>query len=686
MAAFTGAERAYCVFLFQETQSATIVQHRFCTQLLCLMDYLNKSAMNACLALSFFTVTNSLDEIFSGTTSSALQERNRNLLRTSSQPSCSSKNISNLSSILTSPENRKSFPSVPFVKHLQARSNSASSRNVGLLTDEIELLSPEKQMRKMLENVNLIHTSKDVDSESRSDTTSAIECNRGSRAFSEPPPSPVRNVDHETSIKPSPQSSEAIDKITGSDSSPDGKVKSPRRSRSLTRSPPPHFWLRTRNSGRSNKSKDIVKKSSSKKVNGSQPSILDTEIRTRSKMSTASVSQNSEDLTPSSKSSASGTTGKLSGVTNDGSLSPSSGSAVSKNKHIKKSLLEIFAKGFSPSISEIVKQRRRIIPLNESTTGGGQGPILGTIVEGEENSTEKMKKNVDSSYALIDKVSDDDIIASLSEADTVSIASEGSKYGNESENVEDSTKALLRILESDNESYDDQENGYSSDFYQSDIQNDDSNICTSPSGSQNPKSAYVRVEKLSPEIDSKSSVQRIKDYETLTPKRRPRKDKGQSNQYRLVKIVKDETGKERFKCLKCGSLLSHRTYIKEHMKIHTGDKSFICIICNKAFRNNYLLKSHMGVHTKERNFKCDICGHTFVQRDRLRSHLRIHKLEPCKCKICGRVLTQKQSLLRHMRLHTGERPFKCDYCENTFADRTTWINHTRTHTGERPFK
>ncbi|PSN52506.1 hypothetical protein C0J52_11225 [Blattella germanica] len=31
MAACTGAERAYCAFLFQETQSATIVQRRFCT-------------------------------------------------------------------------------------------------------------------------------------------------------------------------------------------------------------------------------------------------------------------------------------------------------------------------------------------------------------------------------------------------------------------------------------------------------------------------------------------------------------------------------------------------------------------------------------------------------------------------------------------------------------------------------
>ena len=31
-AALTGAERAYCLFLFQETQSATIVQRKFCTQ------------------------------------------------------------------------------------------------------------------------------------------------------------------------------------------------------------------------------------------------------------------------------------------------------------------------------------------------------------------------------------------------------------------------------------------------------------------------------------------------------------------------------------------------------------------------------------------------------------------------------------------------------------------------------
>ncbi|PSN29804.1 hypothetical protein C0J52_27586 [Blattella germanica] len=32
MTAFTGAESPYCVFLFLETQSATIVQRRFRTQ------------------------------------------------------------------------------------------------------------------------------------------------------------------------------------------------------------------------------------------------------------------------------------------------------------------------------------------------------------------------------------------------------------------------------------------------------------------------------------------------------------------------------------------------------------------------------------------------------------------------------------------------------------------------------
>jgi DNA-directed RNA polymerase subunit RPC12/RpoP len=59
----------------------------------------------------------------------------------------------------------------------------------------------------------------------------------------------------------------------------------------------------------------------------------------------------------------------------------------------------------------------------------------------------------------------------------------------------------------------------------------------------------------------------------------------------MVKPVEDKTtGKVRYKCLKCGSLLSHKQYIKEHMKIHTGDKSFACSTCNRAFRNKYMLK------------------------------------------------------------------------------------------------
>ncbi|KAJ9594207.1 hypothetical protein L9F63_014367, partial [Diploptera punctata] len=37
--------------------------------------------------------------------------------------------------------------------------------------------------------------------------------------------------------------------------------------------------------------------------------------------------------------------------------------------------------------------------------------------------------------------------------------------------------------------------------------------------------------------------------------------------FQMVKVVMEEmTGKERYKCLKCGSLLGSKCYIKEHMK------------------------------------------------------------------------------------------------------------------------
>ncbi|PNF40887.1 hypothetical protein B7P43_G15380, partial [Cryptotermes secundus] len=266
-----------------------------------------------------------------------------------------------------------------------------------------------------------------------------------------------------------------------------------------------------------------------------------------------------------------------------------------------------------------------------------------------------------------------------------------------------SVQALLKILESDDDSI----------SIESDIENSQVgkmlaySMCrpATPGPSCRRKSsstecdrdlttAYVKVEKLSEK--KKGTVLKVCGMVKLKPAAKQtqklqrgssKKQKIQSNQYRLVKPVEDETtGKVRYKCLKCGSLLSHKHYIKEHMKIHTGDKSFACSTCDRAFRNKYMLKSHMVVHLAEKNFECDVCNHRFVGTERLKRHMRLHRNKSFVCPMCGRSCTQKQSLQRHMRVHTGERPFKCEFCDGAFADRTTWINHKRIHTGERPFK
>ncbi|XP_069671336.1 zinc finger protein interacting with ribonucleoprotein K-like isoform X2 [Periplaneta americana] len=282
-----------------------------------------------------------------------------------------------------------------------------------------------------------------------------------------------------------------------------------------------------------------------------------------------------------------------------------------------------------------------------------------------------------------------------------------------------STQALLRILESDEESDDD----FLSDFENSHIENVVEQMRKSLPESKNseenrdyrdPTTAYVRVEKLSEKKEMKLRVRSEAELKASTPpvtrsgRRSPSpgrrsqspgrrsqspgrrsqspRVKTQSNQYRLVKpIVEPGTNLTRYKCLKCGSVLARKYYIKEHMKIHTGDKSFVCTVCDRGFRNNYMLKSHMFVHKTEKDHKCDICGNQFVGPERLKQHMKIHLPNPYSCPVCGRTCNQKQSLQRHMRVHTGERPFKCEFCSNAFADRTTWINHRRIHTGERPF-
>ncbi|KAJ4442888.1 hypothetical protein ANN_04481 [Periplaneta americana] len=255
-----------------------------------------------------------------------------------------------------------------------------------------------------------------------------------------------------------------------------------------------------------------------------------------------------------------------------------------------------------------------------------------------------------------------------------------------------STQALLRILESDEESDDD----FLSDFENSHIENVVEQMRKSLPESKNseenrdyrdPTTAYVRVEKLSEKKEMKLRVRSEAELKASTPPVTRSGRRSPSPGRRLVKpIVEPGTNLTRYKCLKCGSVLARKYYIKEHMKIHTGDKSFVCTVCDRGFRNNYMLKSHMFVHKTEKDHKCDICGNQFVGPERLKQHMKIHLPNPYSCPVCGRTCNQKQSLQRHMRVHTGERPFKCEFCSNAFADRTTWINHRRIHTGERPFR
>ncbi|KAJ9594208.1 hypothetical protein L9F63_014368, partial [Diploptera punctata] len=179
----------------------------------------------------------------------------------------------------------------------------------------------------------------------------------------------------------------------------------------------------------------------------------------------------------------------------------------------KTQISETAVKYFAPTISEVVKQRKR----SNSVSSAG-------------NSSAKKSRKVNLSPA-VDTNKENSVTnlkACMSDKADEILNTSKDKNGSDATNMEkddDSTQALLRLLESD----DVEDN----DFSQSDGENvsSDNSGAGSPA-SKNPLNPYVKVEKLAGEKDSSSTETKDEVNAVNATTTRVRRRRQQSNQYR----------------------------------------------------------------------------------------------------------------------------------------------------------
>ncbi|KAL1517997.1 hypothetical protein ABEB36_001687 [Hypothenemus hampei] len=159
-----------------------------------------------------------------------------------------------------------------------------------------------------------------------------------------------------------------------------------------------------------------------------------------------------------------------------------------------------------------------------------------------------------------------------------------------------------------------------------------------------------------------------------------------SSEAHFVKL-RPRNSKEKFKCRKCGKLLSSQGSLSYHMSKHLG-KRYSCDKCDKRFYTKNQARSHKQVHNPEKTVTvCPVCGKGFHYRTALHYHLKIHRNERnIQCSFCPKRFYTRNSVKRHELTHTGERPYNCQFCEKKFRSLGEVKQHKILHTGERPFQ
>ncbi|GJQ84897.1 putative zinc-finger protein C2H2 type [Trypoxylus dichotomus] len=108
-------------------------------------------------------------------------------------------------------------------------------------------------------------------------------------------------------------------------------------------------------------------------------------------------------------------------------------------------------------------------------------------------------------------------------------------------------------------------------------------------------------------------------------------------------------------CMKCNLLFDD---LKKHWSSLHSESENTCRLCGSKLSSRYNLLQHLNGHAKIRTHKCNVCNKTFVRARHLEVHSKIHrKVKIFTCKYCKVTFREEYLLTKHLK-----KPHNCTVC------------------------